>query len=108
MIFKILFFISLLKNSKLIEIILIKITIKIGIIVQIISNIWFCKINLLLNLFFKINLIIKIRIKIILIKIINMKLWNILILIILIEFGFWKFKFIHDIIFWLNYLFNFY
>lgn len=93
-----LFFISLLLNSKLIDNILIEIIVMIGTIVQIISIFWFCNKILLLNLFFRLNFIIVIRIKIILIKIINIKLWNMVSFIRLIELGFWKFILIHDII----------
>lgn len=93
-----LFFISLFEYRRLIDKILIIIIIIIGINVQIISNFWFCKIILLENLFFNENFIINIKIIVIKIKIIIKKLWNIIILIILIELGFWKFKFIHDII----------
>ena len=66
----ILFFISLFKNNKLIDMILIIKIVNIGTIVQIISKIWFCIINLLLNLFFNENFIIKIKIVMILIKMI--------------------------------------
>lgn len=71
---------------------------KIGKIVQIISMNWLLKLFLLLNLFFKLNFTMVNKIIIILIIKIRMKLFNIVILYKLIEYGFWKFKFIHDII----------
>lgn len=91
-------FISLFKNKILIdELAIIKIP-KIGKIVQIISMNWLLKLFLLLNLFFKLNFTMVNKIIIILIIKIRMKLFNIVILYKLIEYGFWKFKFIHDII----------
>jgi len=74
---------------------------KIGRMVQIISNFWFSKIFLLLNLFIKLNFNIIIKIIDTLIIIIIRKLCNIIILRRLIEFGFWKFKFIQVIIYFL-------
>lgn len=71
---------------------------KIGVIVQIISNNWFSFNFLFINLFFILKLIINnIIIKIFKIIIIK-KLCNIIVLIKLIEFGFWKFKFIQFVI----------
>lgn len=58
----ILFFISLFEYNKLIDNSLIIIIISIGINVQIISSFWFCRIILLLNLFFNENFIINIKI----------------------------------------------
>lgn len=69
-------------------------------VVQIISNFWFSNIFLLLYLFLKLKLSIINRIKNTLIIIIIKKLWIIIIFNKLIELGFWKFKFIHVIIFY--------
>lgn len=98
MIFKKFFFISLLLNKILIEINLINIINIIGIIVQIISNFWFSNMFLLFILFLKLKFNIMNKIKNTLIIIIIKKLWIIVILNKFIEFGFWKFKFIHVII----------